>query len=149
MTNQVAKLLDSNVISWYYVTNFIVLSLICGYGVLGLIAVKFTPAEVRNWMFRLLAGRMPKSERQTLKSKLKYYFAKLIAAGFFMTGIVVSLICPLVFASSIIVYEIHTWGYPPSEYFDAVGQVSAASKGLEGVDRLTSCSGAYGSAPYL
>ena len=104
--------------------NLLILIFVGGQGILGLIEVKFTQAEVRNWMFRLLAGPVPRSERQTFGSKLSYHFAKWVAAGFFMAAIVVATICPLVFASSIIVNEIVTWGYPMGENYDAIGQWS-------------------------
>ena len=128
MTNQVYSLLESKALNWFYGMNLLFLIFVGGQGILGLIEVKFTQAEVRNWMFRLFAGPVPRSERQTFKSKLSYYFAKWTAAGFFMSAIVVAVICPLVFASCIIVNEIVTWGYPASEYYDAVGQVSVQQR---------------------
>ena len=138
ITDQVNNLTSSNAVSRLSAINLIVLIFVSGQGVLGLIEVKFTQADVRNWMFRHLAGPVPRLKRQTFKSKLSYHFAKWTAAGFFMAAIVVAAICPLVFASSVIVYEIVTWGYPVSEYFDAIGQVSAASNFCEipGVDKL-------------
>ena len=98
------------------------LAFIVSQGVLGLIESQWTPAEIRNWTFRMTGGTATYHSR-TFASKCRYYFGKLVAGNFYVWTVVGALICPAVFISSVIVDEILAWGYPVNESFDAVGQV--------------------------
>lgn len=46
ISDKVYNMLDSKALSWFYVTNVIVLIFVGGHGILGLIEVKFAQAEV-------------------------------------------------------------------------------------------------------
>ncbi|KAL9584067.1 MAG: hypothetical protein Q9212_002345 [Teloschistes hypoglaucus] len=59
-----------------------------------------------------------------MASRARYCIAKTVACNWYIIPWVVAIISPFVFISSVIINEIYVWGYPVSEKFDAVGQVS-------------------------
>ena len=124
VAGKVTNLLESNTLWWLYSINLIVLIFIGAQGILGLIEIQYSQADVRNWLFRRLTNQTPLSKRETFTAKSSYYFAKGVAAGVYMFAIVVAVICPLIFVSCIVVNEIITWEYPSDEHYDAIGQVS-------------------------
>ena len=89
-----------------------------------MIEVKYSQSEIRNLLFRWIAGLTPKSERQNLPSKVRYHVGKWFAASAYMFAILIAAICPAIYISTIIINEFYAWGWPASESWDAVGQVS-------------------------
>lgn len=75
-------------------------------------------------MFLILCGRVACHDRDGMASRTRYFIAKAIACLWYITAWVVAIISPMVFISSVIINEINVWGYPVSEKYDAVGQVS-------------------------
>lgn len=108
-----------------YLLNALFLCFIIVHGILGILEVQFTQAELRNKMFLLTAGKMPYSDRTGFASRARFRLGKFMAASFFVGAIVAAVICPAVFISSVIINEIVTWGLPVGERFDGVGQVSS------------------------
>ena len=113
-----------NKLYWAYFVNFMFLGLISFVGVLGLFEVQFTQAEIRNKIFLGLGGKLDYSERTSLSSKARYYFAKSVALSFYVGAVAVAIVSPAFFFSTIIVTEIFMPMYPVSERNDAVGQAS-------------------------
>ena len=100
------------------------LCFIIGHGILGLLEVTVTQAELRNKIFRVLGGQASYRDRAGFVSKARYYIAKAIASFSFLLAIAAAIISPAVFISSVVINEINVWSYPVSEKEDAVGQVS-------------------------
>lgn len=128
--------------------NIVVLCFITIHGMCSLPEISLTQAALRNKIFLRLGGKSSYDRRKSLVSKTRFYFGKLIALCFFLCAVVVAIVSPFVFISSVIVNEIDTWGYPISESPDAVGQVSCSQHHLR-MTRLTAFSGAPGLAPLL
>ena len=114
--------------------NTVVLCFITIHGIFSLPDISFTQATLRNKIFLWLAGRSPYDRRKSLLSKARFYFGKFIAFCFFLCAVMVAIMSPLVFVSSVILNEIDTWGYPISEQNDAVGQVSRSQNYLRTQD---------------
>ena len=142
MRDRTTKVLRTNAYLLVFTLNFIFLAFIVCQGCLGLIESQWTPAEIRNWLFRLTGGTATYSSRTT-GSKLRYYFGKAIAGCFYVWTVLGILICPAIFISSVIIDEILAWGYPVNESFDAVGQVRISSSRIS-IAGLTHLSGARG-----
>ncbi|KAL8826269.1 MAG: hypothetical protein Q9191_003908 [Dirinaria sp. TL-2023a] len=111
-------------VSVVYILNLAFLCFIIVHGVLGILEVQYTQAELRNRMFVWLAGKAPYGDRIGLAARVRYRFAKFMASSFFIGAIVAAVICPAIFVSSVIINEIVTWGYPVGERADGVGQWS-------------------------
>ncbi len=110
-----------------FAVNFLFLAFIVCQGVLGLVESQWTPAKIRNWIFRVTGGTDTYSSR-SFTSKCRYYFGKFVAGNFYVWTVLGALICPAVFISSVIIDEILAFGFPVSESFDAVGQVKMPSR---------------------
>ena len=104
--------------------NALLLCFITAQGIFGLLEISYTQAQIRNKIFLLLGGRSSYDTRRGLISKARFRFAKLIALSFFLCPVIVAIVSPAVFISSVVVNEINTWNFPSSERNDAVGQVS-------------------------
>jgi hypothetical protein len=123
-----------------------VLAIIVGQGILGLIESQFTQAEVRNLVFRVLyaeprdfiillfegerqekllkklgmqnASKKPKT---SLRWRLQFQFARLVAAAFFVFAMFFAVLALAVFVTNVITQEIYLAFWPVSERSDAVG----------------------------
>lgn len=133
----------SSVYYAFYV-NAIFLLFILSHGILGLIEASWSQQHIRDTIFRRLSGTTRRSLRRSLASKIRHHIGKYTAGFFFVSAIVVTVLCPPVFISSVIINEIVTWTWPvayvsnnsecqsPSltstsrESYDAVGQVGVA-----------------------
>ncbi len=124
LSDRTQGLLDKNAVSRLFAINTCFLCFIVVHGILGLLEVDFTQAELRNKMFLLLAGNKSYSERASIGSKTRYHIAKSISLSFFVGAIVAAIICPAVYVSSVIINEINTWAFPVAERPDAIGQAS-------------------------
>lgn len=82
------------------------------HGILGLIEASWTQKHIRDTIFRWLSGPTRRSLRRSLASKTRYFIGKYTAGFFFVSAIVVTVLCPPVFISSVIINEIVTWGRP-------------------------------------
>ena len=123
ISDRTISLTNKDSVNYIYALNILFLCFIAGHGILGLLEVNFTQAELRNKMMLLLAGKIAYADRVDWASKTRYGLAKFMASSFFAGAIVAAVICPAVFISSVIINEISTFGYPVSERSDAVGQV--------------------------
>lgn len=102
--------------------NAFCLALILSHGILGLLETNYTQRGLRNRAFLLLTGKASNSNR--LIFFLRYYFAKIFAFSLYASSVVVAIISPAAFVSSVIINEILTLPYPVGEEMDAIGQVS-------------------------
>lgn len=125
VSDTIDDLTGSTLVISLYLVNCLFLVWIIAQGILGLIENQWDQTTVRNWVFRTFAGITPKKQRNTFKSKFRYYFGKAVAGYYFLVAIAVAFICPFVFISSVIINEFATWSWPVSESEDAVGQVSS------------------------
>lgn len=125
ISDMTIRLTFSNTVFWVGVVDTLLLGFIFGHGILSLLEVKFTQAELRNKVFLIFGGKLSYSDRAGFASKARYYIGKAIASTFFIFPIAVAMITPAVFTVSVIINEINVWGYPVSERPDAVGQWSA------------------------
>lgn len=124
ISDMTIKLVLSKTVFWVGIVDALLLGFIFGHGILALLEVKLTQAELRNKVFLIIGGRSSFSHRPNFASKARYYIAKAVASTFFLIAIAVAIITPVVFTVSIIINEINVWGYPVSERPDAVGQWS-------------------------
>ncbi|CAD6584530.1 MAG: hypothetical protein ASARMPRED_001787 [Alectoria sarmentosa] len=111
----------SSVYYAFYV-NAIFLLFILSHGILGLIEASWSQQHIRDTIFRRLSGTTRHSLRRSLASKIRHHIGKYTAGFFFVSAIVVTVLCPPVFISSVIINEIVTWNWPVAENYDAVGQ---------------------------
>ena len=125
--DKTTALLETNSYIIVYAINLLFLAFIVCQGILGLIESQWTPAEIRNWIFRITGGTDAYHTR-TFASKSRYYFGKVTAGNLYIWTVLGAIICPAVFVSSVITDEILAWGYPVNESFDAIGQVRILSR---------------------
>lgn len=127
----------------YYV-NLFALAFITINGAIGVLESYYSQSEVRNAIFRICNAdlrlwikvlfegerekqilrrysREDKSMKETTRKKIRYHIAKATAASFYMLAISLSVLCPIVFITSVITSEIYIQTFPPSEHSDAVG----------------------------
>ncbi|KFY79006.1 hypothetical protein V499_01956 [Pseudogymnoascus sp. VKM F-103] len=127
-----------------FILNLFALAFITVNGAIGVLESYYSQSEVRNAIFRLcnadlrlwikvlFAGereekllkrysRQDKNMKETMRKKIRFHIAKAIAAMFYLSAIFLSVICPIIFISSIISNEIYIQTFPPSEHSDAVG----------------------------
>ncbi|KAL5346455.1 hypothetical protein ACLOAV_008726 [Pseudogymnoascus australis] len=127
-----------------FFVNLFALAFITINGAIGVLESYYSQSEVRNAIFRvcnadlrlwikvLFEGereekllrrysREDKSMKETTGKKIRYHIAKATAASFYLLAIFLSVICPIVFISSVITSEIYIQTFPPSEHSDAVG----------------------------
>jgi hypothetical protein len=123
-----------------------VLAVIVAQGILGLIESQFSQAEVRNLVFRVLyaeprdfiillfegkrqekllkkLGMQNASQKPmtSLRWKLQFHFARLVAAAFFVFAVFFAVLALAVFVTNVITQEIYLTFWPGSERSDAVG----------------------------
>jgi hypothetical protein len=123
-----------------------VLAIIVAQGILGLIESQFSQAEVRNLVFRVLYAEprdfiilLFEGERQekllkklgmqnasskpktSLRWKLQFQFARLVAAAFFVFAMFFAVLAIAVFVTNVVTQEIYLGFWPVSEHSDAVG----------------------------
>ena len=127
--------------------NALLLCFITVQGILGLLEIRSTQAQIRSKIFLLLGGKSSYSRRGPA-SKARFHFAKLTALSLYLCAVMVAIMSPAVFISCVIINEINTWDYPGSERYDAVGQVSYPQTQLWTIE-LTAFSGAPGLVPRL
>ena len=101
----------SSVYYAFYVNIFFLL-FILAHGILGLIEAWWSQRYIRDTIFRRLSGTTRRSLRKSLASKMRYYMGYYTAGFFFVSAIVVTVLCPPVFISSVIINEIVTWNWP-------------------------------------
>lgn len=101
----------SSVIYAFYV-NMIFILFILAHGILGLIEASWSQHHIRDTIFRRLGGTTRCSLRRNLASKIRHYAGKYTAVFFFVSALVVTVLCPPVFISSLIINEIVTWNWP-------------------------------------
>ena len=124
VSDQVDKLAFDSVTLKISALNALFLCFITVQGIIGLLEIRFTQAEIRSKIFLLLGGRSSYDRRRGLASRARFHFAKLTALSLYLCAVMVAIVSPAIFISSVIVNEINTWDYPSSERNDAVGQVS-------------------------
>lgn len=113
---------EKSAVYYAFYVNAIFLLFILSHGILGLIEASWSQKHIRDTIFRRLSGTTRRSVRRSLASKMRHYIGKYTAGFFFVSAIVVTILCPPVFISSVIINEIETWNLPVAEHFDAVGQ---------------------------
>ena len=105
--------LDENPsVGYASIVNAIFLLFILSHGILGLIEASWSQQHIRDTIFRRLSGTTRRSLRRTLASKMRHYMGKCVAGFFFASAILVTVLCPPVFISSVIINEIRTWDWP-------------------------------------
>ena len=103
-----------------FIVNVLCFLLIIVHGIFGLIEASWSQHHIRDTIFRWLSGSTRRSLRRTVFSKIRYLVGKSTASFFFVSAIVVTVMCPPLFISSLIINEIVTWDWP-------VAYVSATS----------------------
>lgn len=139
-----ANLNEKSSVYYAFIVNAFFLLFILAHGILGLIEASWSQQHIRDTIFRRLSGTTRRSLRSSLGSKTRHYMGKYTAGFFFVAAIVVTILCPPVFISSVIINEIVTWNWPVAyvltnlesqslsltsksrEEYDAVGQVRTA-----------------------
>ncbi|RDL29901.1 uncharacterized protein BP5553_10528 [Venustampulla echinocandica] len=127
-----------------YIINYLALVFIFVNGIVGIIGSRFSQEQVRNTIFRFLNadrrklvsklfGGQRKNEllarfglqnpdvSPTTWSKWRYVLAKGIATFFYLTAVSLTILCPIVFVTNIIVNEVAIGMFPVGERSDAVG----------------------------
>jgi hypothetical protein len=126
--------------------NEVVLATVVAQGILGLIESQFSQAEVRNLVFRVLYAEprdfiilLFEGERQekllkklgmqnaspkpmtSLRWRLQFHFARLVAALFFVFAIIFAALALAIFVTNVVTQEIYITFWPVSERSDAIG----------------------------
>ena len=113
LTSDRSNNLDEKSSVYYaFIVNAIFLLFILSHGILGLIEASWSQQHIRDTIFRRLSGTTRRSLRRSLASKARHYIGKYTAGFFFVSAIVVTVLCPPVFISSVIINEIVTWNWP-------------------------------------
>ena len=103
---------DNPTLSYAFVVNAIILFIVLAHGILSLIEAWWDQQHIRDTIFRRLGGDTRRSLRRGIVSKARHYVGKYTAAFFFLSAIVVTVVCPPLFISSVIINEIVTWTWP-------------------------------------
>ena len=103
---------DKSSVQYTFFVNGFCLLFILLHGILGLIEASWSQQHVRDTIFRRLGGTTRHSSRRSLASKTRHFIGRYTAAFFFVSAIVVTVLCPPVFISSVIINEIMTWDWP-------------------------------------
>lgn len=103
---------EKSSVRYAFVVNAFFLLFILAHGILGLIEASWSQQHIRDTIFRRLSGSTRRSLRRSLASKTRHYMGKYTAGLFFVSAIVVTVLCPPVFISSVIINEIVTWNWP-------------------------------------
>ena len=111
-SNRSTDLGEKSSVEYAFFVNAIFLLFILCHGILGLIEASWSQQHIRDTIFRRLSGTIRSSLRKSLASKTRYYMGKYTAGFFFVCAIVVTVLCPPVFISSVIINEIVTWNWP-------------------------------------
>ena len=113
LTSDRSNKLDENSSVYYaFYVNALFLLFILAHGILGLIEASWSQQHIRDTIFRRLSGTTRHSLRRSLTAKARHFIGKYTAGFFFVSAIVVTVLCPPVFISSVIINEIVTWGWP-------------------------------------
>lgn len=104
--------------------NLFALAFIILHGTVGILTCRSSQAGVRNALFRLLNKGAAGLQKTTLR-KLQTFFAKFVAANFYIFAVLGAFICPMVFVVTIVVNELLVNTLPVSEHSDAVGAWSS------------------------
>lgn len=104
--------------------NLFALAFTILHGAVGILTCRSSQAGVRNALFRLLNKGSAGLQKTTLR-KLQTFFAKFVAANFYIFAILGAFICPMVFVVTIVVNELLVNALPVSEHSDAVGAWSS------------------------
>ncbi|KFY19875.1 hypothetical protein V491_04150 [Pseudogymnoascus sp. VKM F-3775] len=127
-----------------FIVNLFALVYITINGAIGVLESYYSQSEVRNAIFRVCNadlrlwikvlfegeredellkkyGLEDKDMEETKWKKIRYHIAKTIAALFYLSAIFLSVICPVVFITSVISGEIFIQAFPHSEHSDAIG----------------------------
>ncbi|KFY46373.1 hypothetical protein V495_02527 [Pseudogymnoascus sp. VKM F-4514 (FW-929)] len=127
-----------------FIVNLFALAFITINGAIGVLESYYSQSEVRNAIFRVCNADLRlwikvlfEGERQdsflrqsnresvrihkTKRKRVRFLFAKTMATMFYLLAILLSVLCPVVFITSVISSEILIQNYPPSEHSDAVG----------------------------
>lgn len=104
--------------------NFLALAFIILHGTVGILTCRSSQAGVRNFVFRCL-NKGATGSRKTFLRKLQTFFAKLVAANFYIFATFGAFLCPIVFVGTIVVNELLVNIFPVSEHSDAVGAWSS------------------------
>lgn len=103
---------EKSSVYYAFVVNALFLLSILSHGILGLIEASWSQQHIRDTIFRRLSGTTRRSSRKSLSSKIRHHMGKCIAGFLFAPAIVVTVLCPPVFISSMIINEIVTWRWP-------------------------------------
>ena len=106
------NLVEESSVEYVYALDFLFVSFIILQGILGLLETQCTQTELRNKIFLYLGGKVTRKSRRRFGSKLRYYFAKVIAGCFYAGAILTVIISPIVFIVSVVINEIETWDWP-------------------------------------
>ncbi|OBT63728.1 hypothetical protein VE03_06164 [Pseudogymnoascus sp. 23342-1-I1] len=138
------KAVSSEVFADLFYVNLFALAFITINGAIGVLESYYSQSEVRNAIFRVcnadlrlwikvlfegereekLLRRYSREDNNMKEStwkKIRYHIAKAIAASFYLLAILLSVLCPAVFITSVISIEIYIQTFPPSEHSDAIG----------------------------
>ena len=112
ISDQSNKLDENTSLSYAFVVNVTFLLIVLAHGVLSLIEAWWSQQHIRDTIFRWLSGTTRRSLRKGLISSTRYFMGKFTAAFFFLSAIMVTVLCPPLFISSVIINEIVTWDWP-------------------------------------
>lgn len=127
-----------------YVTNQVALAFIFVNGIIGILGSRYRQEQIRHAVFRFFNADRRKivskffggQRRDNILAKLglqnpdasptkwtrrRYFFAKGIAAAFYLTAVSLTIFCPVVFVINIVVNEIVVGMFPVGERADAIG----------------------------
>ena len=105
---------EKSSVSYAFVVNAVFLFIIVAHGILSLMEAWWSQQHIRDTIFRRLSGATRRSLQKGLVSRTRHYIGKYTAAFFFLSAIVVTVVCPPLFISSVIINEIVTWDWPVS-----------------------------------
>ena len=113
-----------------YIANMFSLAFVILQCIPALLESRWSPEHVRNKIFLSLAG-IPDHDhfersRARLDFKCRYYIGKCTASLGFLFAVLIFMVSPFVFVSSLVVNEVTIWNWP-TESYDAVGQVRLVS----------------------
>ena len=111
------NLVEKPSVTYAFIINALCFLFILAHGILGLIEASWSQQHIRDTIFRRLGGTTRHSLRKTLLSKIRYLVGKSTAAFFFVSAIVVTIMCPPLFISSLVINEIVTWTFPVAYVF--------------------------------
>ncbi|KFX92083.1 hypothetical protein O988_07435 [Pseudogymnoascus sp. VKM F-3808] len=144
ISNKAEKAANNDDFLKLFVVNLFALAFITINGAIGVLESFYSQSEVRNGIFRLCNadlrmwikvlfegerqehllnkfGRQSAGLLKTKRKRVRFLFAKAMATMFYLLAILLTVLCPVVFITSVITSEILIQNYPPSEHSDAIG----------------------------